>query len=266
MRTDSESKRNAHRVQAGIPATLHYQERDYPANAQSLSRTGTLLRGELPWPSTDDIEITLRSVSGDLTLRLGGRVVHVYQDGESGHARIGVEFKELDANQVKALESILSRVVEARMPGPLALLAHGASVKEIRQALDEIPIPHRITLAARAQLQERKFLRHDTNLQVLEGLARNPNISLMEIKVLARMPQILPSTVALMAEDRRWDGDEELKIILCTHPRAALDVAEALTAKLKPVAVRKVLRSPGLNPVLKTRLLARFNTRDLQGW
>jgi len=266
MKEPKKTERGSARFMAGTPAVLHDEQHDYPCTAVSLSRSGVLLVGSLPWPATPTVDLTIRSTSSDVKIHLNGRVVHVLQDEESGETRIGLEFEQMNENQLKVLELLISRVVEGMAPAPLEELPPGAPPRQVREALEMIPVAHRIALAGRAQLRERNFLRQDTNLQVLEGLARNPNISLAEIKALARMHQILPTTVEVMAEDRRWLYDEEMQIILATHPRATLDVAEALVSQMKERSLRKLIRNPGLHPTLKERLLRRFSQRELRGW
>jgi len=254
------------RFQAGVPAELHYRGRDYPCVAQSLGRTGVLLVGQMPWPDEAAIEFTLRTTGGDLVVDLFGRVVHVSHSEEKGEMRLGVEFERVDDKQRRALESLVNRVAEGVAPAPLESLARGASPQQVRAALENIPVAHRINLASRAQVNERRFLYEDTNLQVLEGLARNPNTTAEEIRKLARRHNLLPSTLELMAKDRRWHNDEELKMILVTHPRATLKFAEEIAGRLSDRSLKKIVRHPGLHAGLKAKLLSRFSGRELAGW
>jgi hypothetical protein len=256
----------ASRFQAGIPAELHYEGKDYPCVGRSLSRTGILLVGHVPWPSEPEVPFSLRTASGDLQLELVGRVVHAFRSEDDGEMRLGLQFDQLDDKRRATLESLINRVTEGVAPAPLEMLPRGATPRQVREALDSIPVAHRISLAARAQLKERRFLNEDSNLQVMEGLARNPNISAQEIRELARRPNLLPSTLDLIANDRRWFNDEELKIILVTHPRTKLAIAEEIVARMSDRSLKKVLRSPGLHPTLKSKLLARFSGKELAGW
>ena len=261
--SSSTSKR---RYRAGIPGTLRLSDSEHACVAHSLDRSGVLLSGRLPLPQGPDIRVELRSTRGDVTLEVAARVLNIFRDGNEGDVRLGVEFVGLDDRQRATLESLINRVTEGVAPAPLDLLPRVATPRQIREALESIPLAHRISLAARAQLKERRYLREDTNLQVIEGLARNPNISIQEIKELARRHNILPSTVEMMAGDRRWFHDEELKSILATHSRASLAVAEEVIGRMKDRTLKLVVRSPGLHPTLKTKLLARFTGKELSGW
>jgi hypothetical protein len=266
MEQHTQSGRGSSRFLAGLSATMHYRGLNYDCVVETLSRTGLLLSGDLPWPEDSEVRTALVSTAGDLKLEFMGRVAHVFRDEESRRTRVGLEFGELSDRQRSVLSSITARVVEGMDPAPLRRLGQAAPLKEIRAALEEIAIPHRVALAQRAQLTDRRFLIHDTNLQVLEALVRNPLISMMEIKKLARMPQLLPSTIEIIAEDRRWATDEELQVVLATHPRVNVQVAEAIVDRMNIRAVRKVMRAPGLNPLLRQKLLNKVPERELRGW
>ena len=266
MAHDTQSGRIANRFLAGLSASMHYRGLDYDCVVETLSRTGLLLVGDLPWPEESEVRAAVMSTATDLRLEFSGRVAHVFRDEANRRTRVGLEFNELTDRQRQTLAALTARVVEGLTPAPLQRLGQAASLKEIRAALDEIAIPHRIALALRAQLTDRRFLLHDTNLQVLESLARNPTISQMEIKKLARMPQLLPTTIEFIAGDRRWADDEELQIVLATHPRVNVLVAEPIVEKMTIQSLRKVVRAPGLNPILRQKLLNTISERELRGW
>jgi hypothetical protein len=255
-----------HRFQAGLPASVTIAGTTRPCEAGSLNRTGVLLTGRMPAPEEPEVELKLATARGDVELSVRARVLQVFPGPADGETRLAVEFVGLDAAAHETLESLINRVTENVAPAPLAQLPRVAPPKVIRAALEKIPVAHRINLAARAQVKERRFLREDTNLQVIEGLARNPNVSIQEIKEIARRHNILPSTVELIAEDRRWYHDEELKTILATHPRATLAVAEEVVGRMKERTAKLVVRKPGLPQPIKERLLARFTGKELTGW
>lgn len=266
MKTTKHPKRTQLRFRSGLPATLHYHGRDYPCLATSLSRSGVLLSGEIPWPSETEVTLTISNAEGELRFTLSGRVAHVYQDVEQQQTRVGVEFDRVPRDCREVMEALLSRVVEGTELAPLKLLRPGSPPREVIKALERIPLAHRVALAKRANPVERGFLRQDPKPQVLESLARNPNITPSEIKQLARMHQLLPSTLEFIAEDSRWVHDEELKLLVATHPRVTLQVAEQVIDTLGDQARRKVLLKPGLNPVLRAKLVSRDTERRRRGW
>lgn len=265
MSEDNQQRRPA-RFAAGISAIAHLRGRDYPCEAHNLNRTGVLLIGEIPRPDEPEIETTLRSAGGDLQIRVRGRVAHVSEATETGSIKIGLAFEAVDEATLEALERLVSRVVEGRAPAPLAELASGAPPSEVLAALEKIQLPHRIALAGRALPRERAFLMMDPRPQVLEALARNTGLTLSEAKVLARLSQLLPSTVAVMAEDPRWERDKELRLMLICHPRVQLHVAEKMVSAMNEMEQRKVMQKPGINPVLREKLSRKFRNRRLTNW
>jgi hypothetical protein len=184
--------------------------------------------------------------------------MHVHHSEEGGPAKLGLQFRDLTSSQEELVESMVYRVMEGMAPAALAALPKKASAGEIRQALANIPLPHRIMLARRGQLKERQVIRHDSNPEVLEALARNPNILLPEILALARMRHIAPGTVSTMAKDQRWAGNEELKILLATHPRVTFATAERIVSSLSEAALERIIRKPGLQPGVRKKLMAKL--------
>lgn len=266
MKTTKHPKRTEIRFQTGLPAVLHYHGRNYPCLATSLSRSGVLLSGEIPWPSETEVSFTVSNAEGQLRMRLSGRVAHVYQDVGQHKTRVGLEFDSIPEECSRTMDALVARVMEGTDLAPLKLLRAGSPPSEVIKALERIPLAHRISLAKRANPVERGFLRQDPKPQVLEALARNPNLTPTEIKQLVRMHQLLPSTLEFIADDSRWVNDEELKLLVATHPRVSLQVAEEVVETLGEQARRKVLMKPGLNAELRKKLVARATERRRRGW
>lgn len=259
------NQRRSARFAAGVPAVLHYRDQDHDCRAHNLSRSGTQLVGEFPRPTEQDVRVTLRSGAGDLSLEVVGRVAHVTDEGDEGIS-VGIEFRTPDPSRAAVLESLVNRVVEGRAPAPLRDLDPSAPRHEVIAVLEQIPLHHRVALALRALPKERGFLLLDPQLQVLEALARNPNLTRAEIVKLVRMPNLLPTTIEIMAKDIRWAKDEEFQVLIATHPRAPLLVAEKVVDSLKELTQIKVLRTPGLNPVLRDKLSRKFANRRSTSW
>lgn len=258
MNTQSGPQRGHARFLAALPAILRYAGDDLPCEAFNLSRSGVLLVGDLPQPEEPELELCIAAPAGDLELRAVARLVHVQRDDAQGVTRLGLQFIDLDAAHHETVDLLVARVVEGVAPAALEGLPDGASVAEIREALGKISTGHRVALAQRGQARERGILRHDPDPHVLEALARNPGISLPEIIGLARMPQLLPSTVEIMAGDPRWSGSDELKILLVTHPRATFSTADGIVSRMSDLLVQRVLRRPGLHPAVREKVMVRL--------
>jgi hypothetical protein len=64
-----------------------------------------------------------------------------------------------------------------------------------------------------------------------------------------------------MANDLRFRDDEELRILVATHPRVSLSTAERVTHGFKPQQLKKLLARPGLSQLLREKLIRRSTDR-----
>jgi hypothetical protein len=266
MNQEPSEKRGGKRFLAGLRAAVVLGTTRIPCEAVDLHRTGVMVEGTFSVDGHHEAGISLRSTSEDLEFEASGRVAYVSLDEQTGRTRLGVQFESLGTAQTENLERLVARVIEGMNPAPLAHLSRDASVAEIRDALSKIPSAHKIMLAQRAQLHERGFLRHDDDNQVIEALCRNPQLTLPEVTQLLQISTLLPTTLELLSRDSRWSSNEEIKITIATHPRVMFAVADRLVRTLSLVAIRKVIRRPGLNPAVKSRLVQSIPRKQLQGW
>lgn len=258
MANRSESGRAEPRFMAALPAALRCGGEEFPCEAFNLSRSGVLLVGRLPETSEPDLELCITTPAGDIELRLTGRVVYTRHDAEKDERKLGLQFEELDAARKETVDLLVARVVEGMAPAALDGLSRTASPAEAREALKKIPAAHRVALAQRAQASEREILRRDSEPHVLEALARNPRITLPEILALARLSHLLPSTIEIMATDPRWKRNDEVKVLLATHPRASFSTVDGIVSGLSDVVLQRVLHRPGLNPAVREKLMVRL--------
>ena len=250
----------APRFLAALPAILHIDGRDVPAQAGDISRSGALIECRMEQPTTPDVELTIATARGDRSVRLTGRIMHAHQDGES--VRLGVHFAEMTPEQGETFALILSRVVEGLAPAALSDIDPAASPADIRAALSRISQAHRVALAARSTDHvERGLLRQDMDAHVLEALARNPNSNLPEIKNLLRRTELLPSTLELIATDPRWPADEELKVMIATHPRVTFVTADRVASQLTDLGRDRLVRRPGLHAGVKQKLMTQLSRK-----
>lgn len=254
MSDNSSPRRGASRFLAGLPAIVHHCQKDFRCVAHNLSRTGVLLCGTFPAPSEGGMELTLQSASGDIELRLRGQVQRIFAGEGEGDHDVGVAFDGLDDTVRDRLEALISRVVEGSAPAALQALPPTPSDQEVREALAKVPLAHRIALGARALPRERGFLMLDSSAQVLEAVARNPGLLAHEVRTLLRLHTLLPSTLEILSRDTKWQSDEEIKILIATHPRAPFPVADRLIAGLGIEGMRKAIQRPGLNPGVRTKI------------
>jgi len=252
--------RRGYRFPAGVLAEIRDGEQSFSCGAQNLSRSGVLLTGPIPTPSADTVELTLKAPAGTLEVRLRARVIRVEREPDSEDLQIALQFVDPDDSQRQALEDLLARLLQqGQTSGPFDGLTPGTPAHEIKKALESIPIAQRIALASHASLKEREFLRLDVNPAVLEALIRNPNLGLAEARAIGVSPHLTPATIDALAHDSRFKGDEELRMVLATHPRVTAATAEGLTADFKATQIRKLLAKPGLSQVLRDKLFRRLS-------
>ena len=248
----------ASRFLAGLPASIQLDGLEHPCRAHDLSRNGVLLVGDLPMPGMQEVRVTVSSGRGDLQLTTRARVVRSEKNPDGPGNRIGLQFLEIEEEDRTTLESLVSRVVEGMTPAALEALPENASRQEVRNALDSVPLAHRITLAKRGLPKHREHLVQDPHLQVIDALARNPNLLLHEIVTLLRMPSLLPHTLATISKDPRWRDHEQVNILIATHRNTPMPVAEEVVSRLRRPALQKVIQAPGLHAAVRAKLLRRL--------
>jgi PilZ domain-containing protein len=249
--------RHGHRIRLGVHAEVSDGKRTVACEAQNLSRSGVLLVGDLQTPVASMVDLALRSPTGSLTLRLAARVIRVEPNPHGEGVRTALEFVDLDESRRDAIEVFVARLLEAPVAGLFDHLKPDAAPQEIKRALEAIPLPQRISMSSRAPLKDREILRLDTHPAVLEALARNPNLSLTEARGLATSRYLSHGTLDGLSNDARFKDDEELRMAVATHPRVSLVTAEKVTADFKVPQIKKLLAKPGLNQVLREKLLRR---------
>jgi hypothetical protein len=252
--------RQGNRFRAGIHVEVEAGGRTIECSAENISRSGVLLVGPLPEPQPDRLEFTVNASTGNLKVPLSGRVIRVDPHPEGG-LRVAVEFVDMDDPKRDALEALLARLLQAPAAGPFDHLKPGAPPPEIKKALEAIPLPQRIALSSRAGPKEREVLRLDTQPAVLEALARNPNLTLAEARLLAGSTYVMSGTLDALASDLRFKDDEELRMTVATHPRVSLSTAERVTLDFKVPQLKKLLARPGLNQLLREKLFRRSTER-----
>ena len=256
--SDNPSPR-ANRLHVEVPATVGQGGgHSIECASENLSRTGVLLTGRLTDATVDRVDLTLKTQSGSLKIQLVGRVVRVEPGPTQGERRIAVEFIDMDDGKRDALEVFLSRALESHPPAPLDALKPGASSLEVKKVLESIPLPQRINLAQRAELRQREFLRQDQHPAVLETLVRNSSLTLPEARAIAASAFLQPGTIDLLAGDLRFRNDEELRMLLATHPRVSMPTAEKLTADFVGPQLKRLLARPGLGPLLREKLFRKL--------
>jgi hypothetical protein len=252
-----DTHRHGYRFRTGIPAEVIIEDQTYPCDAQNISRSGALLVGDFPAPTTELVSLALRAPGGGLAIELKGRVIRIQSEAGSVGLQLALEFVEMDDERHDAIEILLARILESPATGPLESLKPGSTPQEIKKTLEAIPISQRIALSSRANARDRDWLRSDTNPAVLEALAHNPQLLITEARLLASSPYLMPGTLDALSNDPRFKGDEELCLAIAAHPRVSLATAEKVTVGFKVPLLKKLLARPGLNPIVREKIFKR---------
>lgn len=252
--------RHANRFRAGVRVALGSGEGIVECEAENISKTGVLLVGPLPHPSSPTLDFTISAPTGTLKVALSGRVVRVEPD-VPGSLRVALEFVGIDDTRQVGLNALLSRLLQVSAAGPFDHLRPGSPPLEIKKALEAIPLAQRIALSARAGPKEREILRQDAQPAVLEALSRNPSLTLAEARLLSASTHLMAGTLDAIANDLRFKDDEEVRMNVATHPRVSMTTAEKVTAGFKVPQLRKLLARPGLNQLLREKLFRKATER-----
>jgi hypothetical protein len=220
--------------------------------------------GQIPELTGTQVEFSLKAPAGSLTISLSGKVLRVTPDPEGQGVRAAVKFVDMSDAKRDELEVLLARILAAPAASPLESLKSGASLVEIKKALDSIPIPQRVALSSRAGPKEREYLRSDTNAAVLDGLARNPGLTVAEARALAGSAHLMAGTLEALVNDPRFKHDHELCVAVAVHPKASVATAEKATADFKVPQIKALLAKSGLNQTLRDKLFRR-TTRGAAG-
>jgi len=253
--------RQGYRFRIGIPAEIQLGGGAVACEARNLSRSGVLLVGEFPSIEADVLEVVLKAPTGSLTVGLCGRVIRVAPDAGGDGLSVALEFIDMDSARRETLDMILARMIEAPTASAFDDLKPGATPQEIKKVLEAIPLPQRIALSSRATVKEREYLRSDTHPAVLEALVRNPGLTVAEARVIAGSTYLISGTLDALSNDPRFRDDEDLRIAIASHPRVSMVTAERVTADFKAPQLKKILAKPGLNQLLREKLVRRTTTR-----
>jgi hypothetical protein len=261
MSGSSESvHRTANRFRTGVRVAIGVGAGTIECEAENISRTGLLLVGPVPMPTDDRIELTVTAPIGNLRVPLIGRIIRAEIDPAAG-LRMAIEFIDMDDAARAGLEALLSRLLQTPAAGPFDHLKPNSPPPDIKKALEAIPIPQRISLAARAGPKEREILRLDSQPAVLEALVKNPNLSVSEARLLAASNYLLPGTLDALSSDLRFKDDEDLRITVASHPRVTMATAEKVTLDFRLPQIKKLLAKPGVNQILREKLIRKSNAR-----
>lgn len=73
--------------------------------------------------------------------------------------------------------------------------------------------------------------------------------------MIASSPNVVPGTLATLANDSRWGDDDEIRVAIVANPRVIVPVAERLIGRMNPAARRRALQKPGIQAEIRAILV-----------
>ena len=121
------------------------------------------------------------------------------------------------------------------------------------QRLPKLALGERIALARIASRAIVAELRKESNERVFRSLLENPRLTEGDLMPLVVGSFGHPSTLAILARDRRWGTRYAIRYALVRNPKTPIDVAIHLVASLNKTDLRVLAKDPSLKQPIKKR-------------
>jgi hypothetical protein len=207
-------------LQVGYPSHAEYAT----AFAAEISKGGLLIRGATVTGTQAGSEVLLEViVTGRPTVQVPARVAAVVPG-------VGVA------------------VMFAGVPPALAQLAEPEEAEEeapkgsLSERLKAMSVPEKMQLALAGSRDERAGLFRDNNKMLHVFVLKNPRIGLDEVQAAAKMPQLSPEALKMIAEHREWSGNPIVASALVRNPKTPLPLALKLLDRVPMTDLRAIAK------------------------
>jgi hypothetical protein len=151
-------------------------------------------------------------------------------------------------------EQAIAAAVEAGTDGivvPQALVDEpngGTPVeKSLLQQLQDMAVGEKIKLALRGNREVRMLLLRDANRMIRRFVLQNPRIGEEEIIAVAKNRSADDELLRLIAENREWTKNYQVKLSLTTNPKTPLVLALRFVANLNERDMRTLAKSKNVS-------------------
>ena len=151
-------------------------------------------------------------------------------------------------------EQTIAATVEAGTDGiivPQALVDEpetGQAVeKSLLQRLQEMTVAERIKLALRGNRETRMLLIRDSNRMIRRFVLQNPRVGDEEIIAISKNRSADDELLRLIAENREWTKNYQVKLSLTTNPKTPLVLALRFVGGLNERDVRALAKSKNVS-------------------
>jgi len=151
-------------------------------------------------------------------------------------------------------EQAIAAAVAAGTDGiavPQALVDEPEAGKEVEksllQRLQEMTVSERIKLALRGNRETRMLLIRDSNRMIRRFVLQNPRVGDEEVIAIAKNRSADDELLRLIAENREWTKNYQVKLSLTTNPKTPLVLALRFVGNLNDRDVRALAKSKNVS-------------------
>jgi hypothetical protein len=151
-------------------------------------------------------------------------------------------------------EEAIAAAVEAGTDGivvPRGLIdepeGEAAVEKSLLQRLQEMPVSEKIKLALRGNRETRGLLLRDSNRMIRRFVLQNPRLADDEIIAISKNRSADEELLRLIAENRDWTKNYQVKLSLTTNPKTPLVLALRFVSGLNDRDIRALAKSKNVS-------------------
>lgn len=200
-----------------------------------ISKGGLLIRGATLTGAQSGAEVILEVVvTGKPMVQVPARVAAVVPG-------VGV------AVMFDGVPVALARLAEPAPEEPLIEASAEEAEEEapkgsLTERLRAMPVPEKMQLALAGSRDERAALFRDNNKMIHVFVLKNPRIGLDEVQAAAKMPQLSPEALKMIAEHREWSGNSIVASALVRNPKTPLPLALKMLDRVPMTDLRAIAK------------------------
>jgi hypothetical protein len=211
-------------LQIGYPSVAEF----ITAFNAEISKGGLLIRGATLIGAQSGSEVQLEViVTGRPSVQVPARVAAVVP---------GVGVAVMFEGMPPALTQLAEPAEEAEPP------EEEAPKGSLSERLKAMSVPEKMQLALAGSRDERAGLFRDTNKMLHVFVLKNPRIGLDEVQAAAKMPQLSPEALKMIAEHREWSGNPIVASALVRNPKTPLPLALKLLDRVPMTDLRAIAK------------------------
>jgi len=260
---------------------------------ENISFGGMFIRSDKPLPIQTPVEVSLTLPDHEKTLILAAEVVRTIDTREAGEHGLkpgfALEFHDF-VKMKEELAGIIGRLSGAGGAAAGAAIRLGPPPEEPAPArqqsspppedegeasddesehieikaiqIKNMSVKDKMLLAPKADKAERAVLLRDLNSSVARLLIRNPRIAESEIAQLAKDFAVPSDVLEMIAKNRKWIQNSEIKLAIVRNPRTPTPLAVAqlnylqvkdLAVLAKSQSIRETIKNEAFKLLLKKR-------------